>query len=326
MPSAHSIPRSLDVRDIYAHTYRARQFETSIARVFAEGRVEGWMHSALGQELGGTVLGLMLRDGDALVPATRSRSAVLSKGSHLAAVAAEFFGRTTGLQRGRGKEHLADRSLNILGTTGIIGATMPLGVGAAFSCAYREDGFICAVTFGDGAVAQGAFHESLNIAALWKLPLVFVCENNGYAEFSLTRQTLAQPEIYRYAEAYGIPGLACDAYELDDLLTSLGGAIKRARAGEGPTLVELRTYRWSGHFEGDPQKYRSKDEVASWKARDFIPRLRERVVAEGASSESLAQLERELDDQVSAAIKTALSSPTPDPQDVESFVYAEANQ
>jgi TPP-dependent pyruvate/acetoin dehydrogenase alpha subunit len=237
---------------------------------------------------------------------------------------AEMFGKATGIGGGRGGEmHAADPAVGILGGNGIVGGGIPYAAGAAYSAVLDGSDRVSVAFFGEGASNQGSFHEALNIAAAWSLPLILVCENNLYAEMTPFRDTVKEVEIAKRAAGYGIPGVAVDGNDVLAVLAAARTAVERARSGAGPTLLELKTYRRGGHFQGDPCKYRTRDEEALWLARDPVTRFRAIVLQAGVcSEEELASIEAGLTAEITEAIDYALASPDPVPEDALHHVYA----
>jgi pyruvate dehydrogenase E1 component alpha subunit len=239
---------------------------------------------------------------------------------------AELMGKAAGTNRGRGGSmHIADPDLGILGANGIVGGGVPIAVGAAYAARVRESGQVVACFFGDGAANEGGVHEAMNIASLWKLPVVFVCEHNGYAEMTPQRVHSAVVDLARRAAAYDMPGVTVDGNDVLAVLDAAQAAVARARRGEGPTLLECKTFRVRGHFEGDPQRYKPQEEQAAWKARDPLTRFRASLGEPGApGAEVLAAVDREIEDRLRRAVAFAEAAPLPDPSEVTTDVYARA--
>ncbi len=323
MSEIHTIDEQMLVA-FYRNLYFARRFEETLADMFRRGEIDGWLHSGIGQELVGVILGVTLQAHDYIVPYHRSKATFLARGVPPRALIAEILGRQSGICGGVGGEaHAADVSHGIFGSTGVIGAALPLALGAAFVQLYRHTDGIAVCGFGDGATTQGSFHESMNLAALWNLPIVFICENNLYSEMTPLSKEMKETRIAKKAEAYGMPGIAVDGYDLDATYTVLQEAIARARENQGPSLIEVKTYRWHGHYEGDPEEYRDKNEVEAWRARDPLPLLRARVHDQGIlDSQQLLDLEKNFEDLLSEAVAFAKASPYPTPENLLSNVYA----
>lgn len=302
-----------------------RECEEQLNTAFSKNLFPGYIHSYQGQEACAVGVCANLRDDDNIVSTHRGRGHYLAKGMALEPMIGEMFGKANGICGGRGGEmHAADPELGILGGNGIVGGGLPYATGAAYSAVLEGSDRVCAVFFGDGATNQGSFHEALNISAAWTLPIIFVCENNLYAEMTPFEKTVGMSEIARRADAYGISGEAVDGNDVMAVISASKNAVNRARNGEGPTLLELRTYRHGGHFQGDPCNYRTREEEVEWHARDPLPLHRKFLLQE--SLVTVAQLDEWAKDargQVSAAIELALSSPDPDPEDALLHVYAE---
>jgi len=317
------IPLAL-MRDLYTGMYRIRQCEDQLNTVFSKNLFPGYIHSYLGQEACAVGVCAALRQDDCIVSTHRGRGHYLAKGMALKAMMAEMFGKATGIGGGRGGEmHAADPANGILGGNGIVGGGIPYAAGAAYSAVLDGVDRVTVAFFGDGASNQGAFHETMNIAAAWKLPLLFVCENNLYAEMTPFKDTVNEADIARRAVGYGIPGVLVDGNDVLAVLAAARTAVARARAGDGPTLLELKTYRTGGHFQGDPCKYRTREEEALWQSRDPLPQFRAVALQRGAfDAAELAALELRLAAEITEAIDFSLASPDPEPASALDHVYA----
>jgi 2-oxoisovalerate dehydrogenase E1 component len=297
---------------------RVRHFEDEARRLKDEGHVPGPVHCSTGQEA--TVVGacLALRESDTITGTHRSHGHPIAKGAALAPLMAELLGRTGGVCRGRGGSmHLADFSVGSLGESGIVGAGLPVAVGAGISARVRGSDQICLCFFGDGASNQGTFHESLNMAAVWKLPVVFLCENNRYAATTPLEAATSVEDISLRAGGYGIPGVIVDGQDVRAVHEAVARAAERARSGEGPTLIEAKTYRYCEHADGEgiPGDYRESAEIDRWRERDPIALHRERLLGEGVSTLAEQEaLEKEVGDEIAAAVQFALASPVPEPE------------
>ena len=312
------------MRDLYTGMYRIRQCEDQLNTVFSKNLFPGYIHSYLGQEACAVGVCAALRQDDCIVSTHRGRGHYLAKGMALKPMMAEMFGKATGIGGGRGGEmHAADPANGILGGNGIVGGGIPYAAGAAYSAVLDGVDRVTVAFFGDGASNQGAFHETMNIAAAWKLPLLLVCENNMYAEMTPFKDTVNETDIARRAVGYGIPGVLVDGNDVLAVLAAARTAVARARAGDGPTLLELKTYRTGGHFQGDPCKYRTRDEEALWQSRDPLPQFRAVALQRGAfDAAELDGLEAMLAAEITEAIDFSLASPDPEPASALDHVYA----
>lgn len=314
-------------RRLYSQMGLIRRFEEKAAEMYALGKIGGFLHLYIGQEAIAVGATSALRPDDYAISAYREHGHCLAKGSDPRRMMAELFGRRDGLCKGKGGSmHLFDRSVNFLGGHAIVGAHLPLAAGAAFAIKYQGGDQVVLCYFGDGAVPQGEFHESLNLAALWKLPVIYVCENNRYAMGTAIHRALAQTEIWRIAETYGIPGEAVDGMDVLAVREVVGRAVARARAEKTPTLIEARTYRFRGHSMRDPSAaiYRTKEEVEREKQRDPILLFRNRCIRDGILTEvELKTLEKEANDLVDEAVAFADASPEPPAEWLSAEIYKE---
>ena len=302
-----------------------RRFEEKAAEMYALGKIGGFLHLYIGQEAVGVGATSTLRPDDYAIASYREHGQCLAKGSDPRRVMAELFGRRDGLSKGKGGSmHLFDKSVNFLGGHAIVGAHLPLAAGAAFAVKYQGGDQVVLCYFGDGAVPEGEFHESMNLAALWKLPVIYLCENNRYAMGTAIHRALAQTEIWRFAETYGIPGEAVDGMDVLAVRECVGRAVERARRDKTPTLIEARTYRFRGHSMRDPAGavYRTKEEVERERQRDPIQLFSERCLREGVLTDAeIKAMEKSAYDQVDEAVVFAESSPEPPPEWLLTDVY-----
>ncbi len=304
---------------------RIRTFEEKAAELFKGGIIKGTAHSYAGQEAVAAGACLRLTKGDYIGSYHRGHGHCIAKGARVDRMMAELMGRTTGYCGGLGGSmHIADLSLNILGANGIVGATMPLGTGAALAAKLQGSGNIAVAFFGDGAANQGIFHESLNLASVWKLPMVFVCENNHYALNTAFSDTTAVPQIAQRAGSYGIPGRTIDGNDAVEVLTVMSEAVERARAGEGPSLIEAMTWRWGPHsMRANLREPRSDEAMQAWRARDPIILMDRRIEQENVSvREEAAAIRQAVKQELDAAIAFAESSPEPEIEVLQKAVYA----
>ena len=268
--------------------WEIRAFEEATQRLFTSGLVRGSTHLCQGQEA--VVVGACgaLRDGDSMLCTYRGHGAVLAMGAPADRAFAEIIGKASGLCRGKGGSmHLTDASVGALGSFAIVGAHLPIALGTAFASTYLEDGAVTLCFFGDGAANIGAFHEALNMASIWKLPVIFVCENNLYGEYTAKHLTTPIDRIADRADAYSMAKHCIDGNDIAVVHGAVAAAAERGRAGQGPTLVEALTYRHKGHSRTDPGKYRPKEEVELWLGRDPIPRLAEQLRARGVDVDAV---------------------------------------
>lgn len=291
-----------------------REFELKAGALFAAGELPGFIHLSIGQEAVAAGVCSQLAATDQITTTHRGHGHCIAKGGQALGMMAELYGRKGGYAKGRsGSMHIADNAVGILGANAIVGAGLPMALGAAFSAQVRGDGRVAVAFFGEGAVAEGVFHETMNLAALWKLPMLFVCENNRYAELTPISVHLATERVSDFAAPYGIAGVTVDGNDVLAVRAAARTAVERAREGSGPTLLECETYRWRGHFEGDPARYRPKDEFKQWEGRDPIAAFRRRLVEEaGVADEELARIETSVHEHVeAAAVEAEAMAPTP---------------
>jgi pyruvate dehydrogenase E1 component alpha subunit len=300
-----------------------RRFEQKVNELFLRGYIPGTIHLSLGQEAVPVGVTTALREDDVILPTHRGHGHALAKGMPAEALFAELFARSDGCSKGKGGSlHIGDVTKGIMPANPVVGSSVPVAAGIGFSFKYRGQERIAACFFGDGAINTGPLHEGLNLAALWKLPVLYVCENNQYA-ISTPIQTVTLRPLSERAEAYGMPAQKVDGNDVVAVYEAAREAVSRVRAGEGPFFLECVTYRQGGHKRDDPGTYRAKEEVEHWLSLDPLPRIRERVVTEGVlSAEQVLELERSVDKEIEAAVQTALSSPPPDPASALIDVYA----
>jgi len=310
---------------IYRLMQEGRLFETRAQDLFLEGLVKGTSHLGIGQEAVAAGFAAAVRPDDLVFCTYRGHVHTLLRGAPMAALMAELLGRGTGICGGKGGSmHLTDVSHGAMGSYAIVGAHMPIAAGAAWAAKVRGTGQVAVCFFGDGTTNIGAFHEALNLAAVWKLPVVFVCENNLYMEYTAIGDVTAveHPAADR-ASAYGLEPILIDGNNADDVYAVAVRSVARARAGEGPSLVEAVTYRHGGHSRADPGKYRPDDEVADWVSRDPIPSYRDVLVAAGADEETLDGIDRDVQEAVDRATDEARNAPFPDPDSLATELWAD---
>jgi len=322
-----SLSQSLQ-REAYRRMMRIRKFEEEGVRLFTAGRIPGAYHPSIGEEA--TIVGacLALRIDDAMTGTHRSHGHPIGKGAELKALMAELMGKATGICKGRGGSmHLADNSVGIIGESAIVGGGIPLATGVALSAKVRKTDQVCLCFFGDGAVNQGTFHESLNMAALWKLPVIYVCENNGYAITTSVAISHAQPSIARRADSYGMPGIAVDGQDVQLVYEATAEAVARARRGDGPTLIECKTYRFQDHEVGlviPGKPYRTDEEVEFHKSnRDPLVLYRAALIDAGVTAPELDAIESEATADVAEAIRFGEESPLPEASTLYDFMFSQ---
>ncbi|MDH7568742.1 MAG: thiamine pyrophosphate-dependent dehydrogenase E1 component subunit alpha [Armatimonadota bacterium] len=308
----------------YRRMWRIRLFEEAVDRLFAEGVLRGTSHLCVGQEATAVGTCAALRPTDYVTSTHRGHGHFLAKGGDPQRVMAELFGKATGYARGRGgSQHMACYALGFLGSNGITGGGIPIATGAALAIQRRRADHVVACFFGDGAANQGVFHESLNLAGLWKLPVIYVCENNLYAMSTPVRAAFAVPHVALRASCYAMPGVTVDGNDYFAVYQAVEDAAERARRGEGPTLIECQTYRFVGHSRGDRCVYRTREEEAAWRARDPIPRLRQALFHRGELDEAADErLRQEVEQEIEEAMAFARSSPVLPAEAAREGVYA----
>ncbi len=305
-----------------------RRFEEKASEAYALGKIGGFLHLYIGEEAVAVGATSVLRPDDYAISAYREHGHCLAKGSDPRRMMAELFGRRDGLSKGKGGSmHLFDRSVNFLGGHAIVGAHLPLAAGAGFAIKYRGGDQVIVCYFGDGAVPQGEFHESMNLTALWKLPVIYVCENNGYAMGTSTERALAQTEIWKFGQTYGIPAEKVDGMDVLAVREAVGRAVVRARADKTPSLIEADTYRFRGHSMRDPAGavYRTREEVEREKLRDPILLFREKALATGVLTEAEVRgIEKDVNDRLDEAVAFADASPEPPAEWLFTDIYKDA--
>jgi pyruvate dehydrogenase E1 component alpha subunit len=302
-----------------------RKFEEKAGQLYGMQKIKGFCHLYIGQEACAAGAVSALKKGDKWITAYRDHAHPLALGTSPNAVMAELYGKETGCSKGKGGSmHIFDKSVGFIGGHGIVGAQVPLGAGIAFAEKYAKTDNLCICYMGDGAVRQGAFHEALNLAMLWKLPVIFVIENNGYAMGTSVKRTSNVHELYTLGESYDMPSEPVDAMKVEDVHQAVARAAKRARSGEGPTLLEFRTYRYKGHSMSDPQKYRTKDEVEEYKQRDPVEVVRKTILDKKMATEKdLEAIDKKVVAQVEESVKFAEESAFPNPAEAMTDIYHE---
>lgn len=308
---------------LYRDMLTIRRFEERLIELHADGKLVGSIHLCIGQEAVAVGVCSALRTDDYITSTHRGHGHCIAKGADMRLMMAELMGKATGYCKGKGGSmHIADIGFGHLGANGIVGGGFAIAVGAATAIQYKNRDQVVACFFGDGAANMGVFHESLNLASLWKLPVVFVCENNGYGVSTPVEKASANPDIYKRADAYNMPGVRVDGMDVVEIEEKAAEAVERARNGKGPTLIECLTYRYTGHSRSDPGVYRTKEEVETWKKRCPVLRLRGGLIESGVSTEDeLDRLDQEVLRQIEKAVQFAEESPYPTEEDLETDVY-----
>jgi TPP-dependent pyruvate/acetoin dehydrogenase alpha subunit len=306
----------------YARMALIRAFELRVSELYRDGEIPGFVHTSLGQEAVAVGVCDALREDDYIATTHRGHGHCLAKGADPDGMMAELFAKRTGLCHGKGGSmHVADPRRGILGANAIVGASIPLAVGAGLSSKLLAQGRVAVAFLGEGAVNQGAFHEAANLAAIWDLPVLLVCENNLYSEFSDSRRMARITSVAERAAAYGIEAHVIDGNDVEAVRTAASSAVSACRAGTGPVLLEAQTYRWHGHYEGDAQPYKPPDEVAAWKARDPLELAAAAIRdAAGASAEDLERIREQAAATVDQAVARARDAAAPDLQEAYEHV------
>ena len=316
---------SSQLKNVYFTMNKIRKFEEKALHLFETNKLRGSVHLCIGQEATPATVCELLNPDDYIASTHRGHGHCIAKGADVRLALAELMGRATGYCKGRGGSmHIADVDAGNLGANAIVGGGIPIAVGAALASKMQKNGKIAVSFFGDSATNEGVFHEALNFAAVWKLPVVFVCENNGFGISVPQWESTAVKDLSVRAASYNIPGVTVDGNDVLAIAEAFAKAAERARAGEGPTLIECKTYRWMGHWTGDPQPYRTREEVEEWKKKCPIKRLREYLLENGmATAEELDAMEKKASDLADEAEEFALNSPEPDPAHVLDDVFYE---
>ena len=314
-------------RRLLADMMLIRRFEEKAAEAYALGKIGGFLHLSIGEEAVAAGASSVLRPDDYAISTYREHGHALAKGADPRRAMAELFGRRDGLSKGKGGSmHLFDKSVNFLGGHAIVGAHLPLAAGVGFAINYEGGDQVCVCYFGDGAVPEGEFHEAMNLSALWKLPMIWICENNRYAMGTSLERALAQTEIWKFGEVYGIPSEPVDGMDVLAVRDVVGRAVERTRTDKTPALIEARTYRFRGHSMRDPAGavYRTKEEVEREKLRDPISLFREQALKAGWLSEAdVRAIEKDVNDRIDDAVAFADASPEPPVEWLLTDIYKE---
>lgn len=313
-----------ELQEIYYTMLRVRRVEERLLEVFANGEIPGFIHVSVGQEAVAAGVCACLKPEDTIFTTHRGHGHTVAKGMDLKRFMAEVYGRADGGCKGRsGSMHVASKEAGVAGANGIVGAGLPISLGTAFAAAFKGDDHVTACFFGDGASNEGAFHESLNLAALWNLPVIFVCENNGWAQFTKQSSYMKIEKVSDRATAYGMPGITTDGTDVLAVHKEAEQAVQRARNGKGPTLLECKTRRWLGHFAGDPQKYRLDADMEEARKIDPVARFREYLLETKQVDQAfLSATDERVKAEIDEAIAFAQGSPRAGSSDLLMDVYA----
>ncbi|SDP47741.1 thiamine pyrophosphate-dependent dehydrogenase E1 component subunit alpha [Desulforhopalus singaporensis] len=302
-----------------------RRFEETLARLFADSEVKGFVHLSIGQEACPTGVCAHLTNDDYITSTHRGHGHLIGKGGDIKLAMAELFGKTEGYCKGRGGSmHVAAFDLGILGANGIVGAGLVLATGSGFSAKYQNNDRVTACFFGDGASNQGTFHEAANLASVWKLPILFVCENNGWAEFSPQSSHQKIEKVSTRAVGYGMPGVTVDGDDIEAVYSATADAVAWIRKGNGPILLECLTHRWEGHYAGDPQPYRDQDELQAITQHCPIERFKKQLIERKTiTAAEFEALSVEVESEIGEAVEFGRQGTDPNPQDFMSYIYAD---
>ncbi|MDO4586764.1 MAG: thiamine pyrophosphate-dependent dehydrogenase E1 component subunit alpha [Planctomycetia bacterium] len=313
-----------ELLNIYEMMNLIRDFEMQAVSFFEGNVLRGSVHLCIGQEATPASVCQLLRPDDYISSTHRGHGHCLAKGADPGKAMAELMGKDTGYCRGRGGSmHIADVESGNLGANAIVAGGVAIAVGAALASQMQQNGRVAVSFFGEGATNEGVFHEALNLASVWKLPVIFVCENNGYGISVPAWQSTSVKDVSQRAQAYDMEGVTVDGNDVMAILPVVKNAIDKARSGGGPTLIECKTYRWLGHWTGDPQPYRTREEVDDWKKKCPIKRMRKALLELGVSEKEIGERERKAKERIDAAADFALKSPEPDPAHVLDNVFFE---
>ncbi|MEH0157948.1 pyruvate dehydrogenase (acetyl-transferring) E1 component subunit alpha [Limibacter armeniacum] len=305
-----------------------RRFEEKCGQLYGQQKIKGFCHLYIGQEACAAGAVSALDKDDKWITAYRDHAQPLALGTEPKKVMAEMYGKVTGTTKGKGGSmHVFDKDVHFMGGHGIVGAQIPMGAGIAFAEKYTGTKNLCICYFGDGAIRQGAMHEAFNMAMLWKLPVIFVVENNGYAMGTSVSRTSNVTDLYHIGKAYDIPSKPVNGMDVEEVHIAVEEAAEHVRAGNGPYFLEFKTYRFKGHSMSDPQKYRTKEEVAEYKKQDPIEQVKTSLIEKGfATEEELKQIDKDIKNEVMESVKFAEDSPFPEPENIYEDVYAEQKE
>lgn len=302
---------------------KIRRFDETVIQLYADGEIPGFMHLYIGEEAVAAGVCAALNKSDYITSTHRGHGHCIAKGGRPDYMMAELFGRKTGYCKGKGGSmHIADLDIGILGANGIVSGGIPTAVGAAVGIQYQDDDRVAVSFFGDGATNVGQFHEACNLASIWELPVIFVCENNLFAQTTPRTEHQKIKDVAARASAYDMPAVTVDGNDVIEVYQASKEAVKRARDGGGPTFIECKTYRWRGHWEGDPQPYRTQDEVKEWKLKCPITRFRRYLIENKVMlKQDLESIDKIIEDELQKAVEFARISPFPEPEEALDDVY-----
>ncbi|MBF6632572.1 thiamine pyrophosphate-dependent dehydrogenase E1 component subunit alpha [Microbacterium sp. APC 3898] len=313
-----------ELTGLYKQMWLIRFFEEKVDEFFAKGMIHGTTHLSVGQEASAVGSIAVLEDQDKITSTHRGHGHCIAKGATVNGMMAELFGRTTGYCKGKGGSmHIADVDKGNLGANGIVGGGFAIAAGAALTSQMKKAGYVVLCFFGDGASNEGSFHEAINLASIWKLPVVFICENNQYGMSGPVREMINIEDIAARAASYGIPGKVVDGNDVFDVMNGVGEAVERARNGEGPSIIEAKTYRSKGHSKSDAKKYRTREEEKEWLLRDPIKLMAEVLIEEGIFTQQEADgIKAEAKKEIEESVEFAKNSPEPELDALLEDIYA----
>ena len=313
---------------MYRKMLEIRMFELTVARIFKEGKIKGVVHLSIGQEAAQAGACFALKKDDHIVGNHRSHGHNLAKGARMDRLLAEILGKSSGYNRGRaGSMNATAVEVGNLWSTAIVGANLPLAVGAGLTAKMKKTGRVTLCFFGEGASNTGSFHESLNLASIWKLPVIFLCENNLYAVSTPLNSSTSCASIAERASSYSMPGVSIDGNDVFAVYRAVCKSVEKARRGEGPSLIECRTYRWEGHYVGDPRVYRSREEENKWKKKDPIERLGSRLIEmKICSIKEIEIIHRQVKQKMDEALGFATGAPEPSGEEVMDYLYSPSSE
>lgn len=313
-----------DLLEMYDKMYTIRKFEETTVKHYKAGNIPGFVHIYIGEEAVATGVCSALKKDDYITSTHRGHGHLIAKGGDVKLMMAELFAKSTGYCKAKGGSmHICDLALGIMGSNGVVGAGLPIATGVGVAAKMRGKGQVCVCFFGDGAANRGTFHESANMASVFKLPVIYVCENNYYGISGCTKDTMNIQDIVIRASSYGMPGIKVDGNDVTAMYNATKAAIELARNGGGPTFIEACTWRHRGHWEGDPDNYREQRQCEEWLTRDPIPRLAEYMITNSiATKDEIKSIESSVLAKIDNAVEFAKTSPKPKPEDLYTDVYA----